>query len=374
MNVKINYDVCIITFSDIEIDARVKNLIDCLIHLQKKVLVISIESASCKQTKNLNFDNIEIKLPLNRRLFWKWLAFKTKIKSIIHNYTFDIIWCADLYSLPTISNSNKVLKIYDSREIYSKLSTLNQHKLKQRIITWIEKWYIRQTDVIVTSGKLDSEYLKQFYCLTQPIYEVFNYPPKKEFIASNVIREKFNIPQEKIIQLYQGVLLPGRGIIPVINATAKNEQLVFVILGDGPAKKDFINYTEKIGVSDRVKFLGNVDYDSLHQWTCAADIGMCNIEPISFSYQLALPNKLFEYIQAELPVIITDLPALKEIVNELKCGEIISTKNETKEIINAIEKNFKHRNEIKNNIRLHKNKFVYENQYPVIEEIIKKTL
>ena len=69
MNVKINYDVCIITFSDIEIDARVKNLIDCLIHLQKKVLVISIESASCKQTKNLNFDNIEIKLPLNRRLF-----------------------------------------------------------------------------------------------------------------------------------------------------------------------------------------------------------------------------------------------------------------------------------------------------------------
>ena len=101
---------------------------------------------------------------------------------------------------------------------------------------------------------------------------------------------------------------------------------------------------------------------------------MCNIEPISFSYQLALPNKLFEYIQAELPVIITDLPALKEIVNELKCGEIISTKNETKEIINAIEKNFKHRNEIKNNIRLHKNKFVYENQYTVIEEIIGKAL
>ena len=112
---------------------------------------------------------------------------------------------------------------------------------------------------------MDSEYLKQFYSLTQPIYEVFNYPPKKEFIASNVIREKFNLSQEKIILLYQGVLLPGRGIIPVINAIAKNEQLVFVILGDGPAKKDFINYTEKIGVSDRVKFLGNVDYDSLHQ-------------------------------------------------------------------------------------------------------------
>ena len=67
------------------------------------------------------------------------------------------------------------------------------------------------------------------------------------------------------------------------------------------------DYTERLAkdlnVSERVHFCGVVPYRELHQWTCSADIGIVFIEPISFSYKLALPNKLFEYLYCEKPVI-----------------------------------------------------------------------
>jgi len=75
------------------------------------------------------------------------------------------------------------------------------------------------------------------------------------------------------------------------------------LLGDGGYEKTLLNEAKLLKVDKRVIFCGKVDYDLLHEYTCSADAGLCFIQPVSISYQYALPNKLFEYIMAGIPVL-----------------------------------------------------------------------
>jgi glycosyltransferase involved in cell wall biosynthesis len=216
---------------------------------------------------------------------------------------------------------------------------------------------------------MDSEYLKKFYDLKIPIYEIKNFPKNKEYIKSNLIRERFNISNDKKILLYQGVLLDGRGLIPIMGAIKNTEKYILVILGEGIFRTELEKKIKQCGIENKVKFAGNIDYCELHNWTCSADIGLCNIEPISFSYELALPNKLFEYILAELPVLATDLPALREVINSTNCGVIISKENNANDILGALDSILDSHSVYKLNSQKAKNQFTYESQKELILEI-----
>ena len=77
---------------------------------------------------------------------------------------------------------------------------------------------------------------------------------------------------------------------------------------------------QALGVSDRILFLPAVDIEELWKYVGAVDVEMMLIEPIVKSYYYALPNKLFEAIQAETPMIASDLPEMKRIVEQYRIG------------------------------------------------------
>ena len=103
-----------------------------------------------------------------------------------------------------------------------------------------------------------------------------------------------------------------------------------------PSRQFLINKSISLGVNNRVFFTGNIDYDELHKWTCSAHIGLSLIEPVSLSYELALPNKMFEYCMAEIPSLATNLPAMKKVIQDYGIGKIVSSNPDTNEIVSAI--------------------------------------
>ena len=366
---KKQYDVCVVTFGDIRFDGRAKNLIEALIHLNKKVIVFSLTSVNIFEGK---IEHISIPTNYNHRVLFRWISFCCAVKKHLKNINYEIYWASDLYSLPSGCRH----LIYDSREIYSKLSVLHSSPIRQKIITIIEKYYIKKINVLITSGKLDSDYLKKIYQLKIPCYEIYNYPKFNDYLNSNQIRKQLNIGKDKIILLYQGVLLGGRGLKPIVDAIKDHNRYVFVIVGEGKYKNILKQYAEYLNIDNRVYFVGNIEYKELHKWTCGADIGICNIEPISFSYKLALPNKLFEYLLAELPVLVTDLPALTKIVNgdNNKLGEIIPSDNNKDSIIAALDSLVINNENYKNNIRIVKENYTYQTQYDLIDRVVSSLL
>ncbi len=366
------YDVCLISFSNPFTDARTLNLANTLSKSQK-VIVIALKS----NNNNLNskFELLTIDLNFKKSSWRNWLSFDIKIKNT--NINANIFIACDLYSLTSarlLSKKTNSKLIYDSREIYSKLASLSKNKIKQFVITQIEKHFIKKIDKIIVSGELDKEYLINHFKkqVTQDYVIIKNFPPYKEIVKSNKLRKLLNISEDKLILLYQGAVLEGRGLIPILKALIENDKYYLVIIGEGIFKKALEEFVFKNSLTNKVTFLGEVSYLDLHNYTCSADLGICLFEPISKSYELALPNKLFEYMMAGLPCIASDLPAINEVLIENKNGIIIKDVNDINEINETLElfSNFHFRINISQNAEKARANYSYEIQESLILSLL----
>lgn len=366
-----HYDVCLISLSNPLTDARTLNLASTLAKY-KKVLMIALGSQSDTFIES-NFEIVNIQLIPKGTSWKKWIEFFNKVKKI--DFKSEYIIACDLYSL--VSASKISLKqnsklIYDSREIYSKLGSLSEYPLKQFVISQIELYYSKNINKIVVSGELDQEYLESYFKKQFEYFVIKNLPPFKEIVKSNLIRDKFDIPKDKLILIYQGVILKGRGLILILKAIQKNNNYHLVIIGDGNFKSELEHFVDLNKINDKVTFVGEVDYKDLHSYTCSADLGLCLFEPISKSYELALPNKLFEYMMAGIPCIATNLPALNDVITKNKNGILINDVYNIDEINACLDK-FYHsdfRNEFASNSLNARNKYSYESQEKTILSIL----
>lgn len=313
--------VCLISFSELAYDARCANLASIIRSFNEfELTTISIG----KEQSKVNERFIDVGEQNNSWL--RWFFFTKAVYDLDLSNQFDLVIASDLYSLPAaakMANYKSVL-IYDSREIYSKLGSLNSKPLRQLFISFIERKYINQCDLVFTSGKLDSDYLRKNLNSKLDYKELYNFPFYREFQQSFLIKDRFELSDTARIMIYQGVLHKGRGLEEAIAAIPYlPSDYVLCIIGEGPEYTHYQELVKSLKLELRVLFTGYVDYSELHQYTCSADLGLCLFQPISKSYELALPNKLFEYAMAGLPVIATNLAPLSEVIGKFKFGKII---------------------------------------------------
>ena len=122
--------------------------------------------------------------------------------------------------------------------------------------------------------------------------------------------------------LYLGGILPHRGIDAAIRAIALRDATDLVLMG--AAAPGFVDELRAVahaeGVADRLHVLPPVPSDEVVAWAAAADAGVCLIENIGLSYYHSLPNKLFEYLGAGVPVIASDFPTMRAVVDASGAG------------------------------------------------------
>lgn len=133
-----------------------------------------------------------------------------------------------------------------------------------------------------------------------------------------------NIPlaveKGKKIILYQGALNTGRGLEWVIDAMPLIDNAVLYIIGDGDIRKQLKQQVKKQKLNDRVIFHGKVDASELYRYTPSADLGLCLLENKGMSYYYALPNRIFDYLHAGIPVLASPFPEIKKIVETYNTG------------------------------------------------------
>jgi glycosyltransferase involved in cell wall biosynthesis len=129
-------------------------------------------------------------------------------------------------------------------------------------------------------------------------------------------------PDGDRLALYVGALTTGRGLELSIMALNHLDDVRLRLVG--PARPAYLQQLVKLadteGVSDRVEFAGAVSPDDLIETISRASVGLALIQPICLSYRMSLPNKVFEYVAAGLPVLGSDLPAISALINEHQIG------------------------------------------------------
>ena len=252
----------------------------------------------------------------------------------------DIVHCNDLNALPVAviikKFFNKNVKIvYDAHEYETE--TLYSTGIRKKIAQKLEKYFIKYTDSVITvSETIANEYVR-LYNIEKPVL-VFNTPYYKEIKPTNIFREKFHISKEKNIFLYQGALSQGRGIEILLEAfTSLDENNIIIFMGYG-LLEDHIKESAKKYMN--IYFHEAVAPEEVLVYTSSADFGISTIEDSCLSYRYCLPNKMFEYMMAGLPVIVSDLPEMKKIIEVFNVGVVLheNSINGMKDAIGELEK------------------------------------
>ncbi len=292
--------------------------------------------------------------------------FKYIKQAVSEAKTSDILHCHDLNTMPIAyiikKFYNKSVKIvYDAHEYETEMNHLSERSKK--VMYFFEKRLIKLADKVITvSDSIADEYVKLYPFIEKP-HLVLNCPPYRQTTDEkhNIFRERFNLSKDAIIFLYQGSLSRGRGLELILEAfeTISDKKYNLVIMGYGELEE----YTQNIANKyENIFFHEAVSPSVLLNYTSSADIGISTIENTCLSYYYCLPNKMFEYIMAEIPLMVSNLPEMSKVVAQHEIGVILDA-DSISNIHQAIEKTSGFDLEqLSNNLKAAKSIYSWENQ------------
>jgi glycosyltransferase involved in cell wall biosynthesis len=211
--------------------------------------------------------------------------------------------------------------VYDSHEYFTQVPELVERPFTRAIWQGLEAALVPWVDAMYTvNGAIAERYGKRYGL---QVRVVRNLPLEGAPLSLS------QPPALKPILLYQGMLNPGRGIELMIQATALLPDVELWIVGDGPERTRLIELAEGMGLAHRVRFWGLIPFQQLPEITRQATLGLSLEEDRGLNYRLASPNKIVDYIQAGLPVVVSDLPLMRELVEQWKVGTVLSKRDAT---------------------------------------------
>jgi glycosyltransferase involved in cell wall biosynthesis len=337
--------VTILFLGDIKYDSRSLKMINTLVNHDYRINIFSFHqfiispelmAETAKKDPYLINDKISIqyiRLRQNKKV--PFLSFYMKALLYAFKNRTDFFICPDIYSLPITFLSSLFTKsqyIYDSRELFASLASLQNKKFKQSIWKLVEKAFAPHAKNIITVNESIAKILENSLGVKKPVV-ISNFPTLK------LNKEKIGLPEailpsdnSKKLLIYQGGLQIGRGIPILLDLISSLEECNLLFLGNGKMKEDIKRHPL---YNKRVFLIDNVSASNILRYTTNGYLGMSLFENFGKNYYLVLPNKMFEYCHAGVPVIASDFPEVHRFVNDYKLGELVNPENK-QEVINKI--------------------------------------
>lgn len=223
--------------------------------------------------------------------------------------------------------------VYDTHELETE--TNGGNGLRKKLAKFVEKTLIKKCDLIFVVSENIADWYAKEYNIQRPIV-VKNAPRLLDSKKNNHFRENLGIKDNSIIVLYQGGLSKGRGVDLLLECFKKrdDDKVVIVFMGYGEIEEDI-----KIASKERnnIFFHPAVDPEIVLDYTSSADFGIHMIQNTCLNHYYCLPNKLFEYAMAGLPVIVSNMKEMRELVEKYDMG-IVVTDDKIESMNNAIDK------------------------------------
>ena len=255
---------------------------------------------------------------------------------------FDAIHCNDLEPLPLAAMAKllggRSVLVYDAHELETeKMAARGMRKYLSR---WLEKAFFVCVDATITVGDKIADWYSARYDVARPSV-VRNAPPMWKRNKTNLLRERFSISPDTPIFLYVGSLAKGRAVEATLDAFSGQKDRALVFIGYGGTSLEGRNLEARVrSVARRepnVYFHDPVPSSELIDCVSSADVGLSLIEDLCLSYRYCMPNKLFEYGMAGLPVLVSDLPEMRSTIEQYECG-VVCPDITARGITNAVER------------------------------------
>jgi glycosyltransferase involved in cell wall biosynthesis len=250
--------------------------------------------------------------------------------------------CVNAHSLQVlpvavaIKRKKKCHFVYEPHELET--GTDGCTGIVRRVSRWIEGTCIRHADAVICVSDSIAEHYRADYGLTE-VTVVRNVPVRKpvQSLDRGKLRREVGLSEDDIIYLYQGILGPNRNIellLEVFRDPPPGRHLV--LLGFGPlsdlVKEQAVRYPN-------IHFVPGVPPHQLLSYSSGADVGIFVLEDNCLNYHCCLPNKIWEFLTVGVPVLMTDIPELRRVIEHHTCGWVIEPKlEEVRRAIRELER------------------------------------
>ena len=369
--------VCLSVTNDIATDQRVLKVSDFLHSNDFDVSIAGRKKPDSSPYEHEVFHVFRFKLWFHKGFLF-YAAYNIRLFFYLLFRKFDLLVANDLDTLlPNylVSRIKRIPLVYDTHEYFTGSTELMHRPFVRKIWERIEKWiFPRLKHVFTVNQSIADLYEKEYGVKIRVVRNL----PKRFLPANGLTRKDIDWPEDKMVVLMQGGAINiDRGAEELIHAMKPAyglENVLLCFIGSGDVWNEIQELTKKLHLSRTVMFIPRMPYQKLMQYTALADLGVSIDKPVSPNYKYSLPNKLFDYIGAGVPVLASPLVEVKNIVKGYNVGDCIESHDpgHIAEKIRFMFTDQKRFNTWKENAKKAAAELCWENEEKVLSEVYDK--
>jgi glycosyltransferase involved in cell wall biosynthesis len=309
--------------NDLVTDQRVHKTCTTLSDMGFDVLLVGRRKQDSLPLAERKYATHRMKLSAEKGV-WFYIAFQWRLFFFLWKNKADVYVSNDLDTLwpnYVVSKWRKKPLVYDTHEIFTEVPELVNRKSKQKIWKRLERRIFPKLKFVFTVNESIADWYEKEYGIRPHV--VRNIPRKANGLTRQLTRSEVHLPENKKIVLLQGAgINVHRGAEEAVEAMQFIDNAVLLIIGGGDVIHQLKEMAAKEHLEGKIIFVNKLPPDELRAWTMLADIGLTLDKDTNINYRFSLPNKIFDYIHAGIPVLASDLVEVKRIVEVYNIGRI----------------------------------------------------
>lgn len=331
-----NRRIIVSVTNDLYTDQRVRKVCEFLVEQNYMVTLVGRRLKGSKTMPETRYKTKRFPLWFNKgALFYANYNLRLFFYLLFHKA--DVLLANDLDTLFANHWARKFKRncrlIYDSHEYYIGVPELVGRPRIQNFWRSIEKRTVPKVDAMYTVNESIAELYRKEY--KREVKVVRNISDFKGFKAEKT-KEELCLPTDKAIVIIQGAGINiDRGAEELIEAIQWVDNAILIFVGDGDVLEQLKMRVAAMKWEEKVWFFGKRSYDELMNFTHFSSVGISMDKDTNVNYRFSLPNKIFDYIHAGIPLLVSDLPEIRRIVEGFEIG-LICPSHDPKEIASYI--------------------------------------
>jgi glycosyltransferase involved in cell wall biosynthesis len=264
--------------------------------------------------------------------------------------------------------------VYDSHEYFTGVPEIQNRPFVKWVWKTIEKWIFPGLTYVITVSDKIAELYEDSYKI-KPLV-IRNLSKRSDAIVP-YSKIELGIEESDILLIIQGSgINVDKGSEELIEAVRDSSGVSLLVVGGGDVLSELKRRTIELNIGNKIMFFPSTTWEKLMKFTKAADIGMCLEKDTNINYRYSLPNKLFDYISAGIPVIAGQLPETGKLISEYNCGLIIAgiTPMEISLAINKLMRNRELFSNLKENSIAASGLLNWETESEIVKKFYKEVL
>lgn len=312
--------------NSIHTDARVQKTCNELSLAGFDVIVIDrkLDSAGFKAT--YNFKHISLRFYVNTGVLF-YLFYQVKLFFKLFYLKPNLLISNDLDTLlPNylVSKIKRVPIIYDSHELFTEVPELQNNRFKKGCWKLLESTIVPRLKHLLTVNNSIATIYKSLYGKD---FKVVRNIPDNKVPEKLKTKKELGLPEDKFIIILQGAgINMDRGAEELIESfKLLDERFFLLIIGSGDVWQKLVKLSSNEKLISKVRLIERLPKSELMHYTYNATIGVSIDKSTNLNYYNSLPNKVFDYAYAGLPILASNLPEIAFLVNKYQIGLIINS-------------------------------------------------